>query len=451
MTSPWRGIGNWYEIMRRLYAEKINNANAAGIPHASNRPVRYRVRDRWAQGKLLATAFLMLLALVAQLALPYLAMPVVGAAILVEDEDIYSEVVVVAGDTVIPPEYVRVGYNLLGFAYSPDATVPVYKADILLDDAAMEALFGDGSERNLYAVWEKITYTVDFPPDESDDDSDDDDESDDDSDIDGDDDDDDDEPNGVSIGDIVYPPDNPGGGEIIGYRSSDPDGPIYPAGPFVLDEEAILDIFGDGEARGELFPVYADTLPYIPENPETIPDAGLGDNSKALIMQIGGPPLAGITGSDLDWLRDLDIPFFNIGDMDVPLFSLPGMFAWALVNLILCTIGAVLLVIKLVRWMIFKRWERRTNEYIPEDYGKSEKKRHGPVWLIVSCILGIAGVVFFLIVEDMTNMMVLIDVWTIINAAILLIELIALSRVRVVKHFEDTDDSQSDEREAQTA
>jgi uncharacterized repeat protein (TIGR02543 family) len=81
---------------------------------------------------------------------------------------------------------------------------------------------------------------------------------------------------------------------------------------------------------------------------------------------------------------------------------------WALVNLILCCIGALAALFALIRVFIQKnkitRW----------------------IWLALAVIAGIAGVVVFLITENMSLPMQMVDWWTIVNAIILVIGVIGV-------------------------
>ena len=66
------------------------------------------------------------------------------------------------------------------------------------------------------------------------------------------------------------------------------------------------------------------------------------------------------------------------------------------------------------------------------------KKNIRPLWILLAVILAVAGVVVFFLTEDMSLPMQWIDIWTIVNAVILLAEIIA---VRLVfKGDKDDDD-----------
>ena len=66
------------------------------------------------------------------------------------------------GDIVTMPDYTRVGYTLLGFSESPNATTPDYPVSFLMDSENYETLFGGENSATLYTVWERKTYELSF-------------------------------------------------------------------------------------------------------------------------------------------------------------------------------------------------------------------------------------------------------------------------------------------------
>jgi uncharacterized repeat protein (TIGR02543 family) len=103
---------------------------------------------------------------------------------------------------------------------------------------------------------------------------------------------------------------------------------------------------------------------------------------------------------------------------------------WAVANLVLSIVGAVFAVVLLVlvgiRAFLSKRQDEKGSQ---GSISRSSKKRvhHGIVWLIVSLILGVMGVMLFLLTEDMSLMRTIVDKWTIVNAVIFIAEVIAIS------------------------
>ena len=149
--------------------------------------------------------------------------------------------------------------------------------------------------------------------------------------------------------------------------------------------------------------------------------------------------------SALEQLMDEGVPLFIIGDGDVPLFGffpdtipvygIPGIPSWALFNLIFCALGIILAIIKTIRAILFmrKKNKRREKEYMIDDEenetGSRRPKNCRFPWLIAMDIIAVAGVILFLIVVDMSLLMVFIDVWTIVFMVIFVAVMIAKSFV----------------------
>jgi H+/gluconate symporter-like permease len=122
---------------------------------------------------------------------------------------------------------------------------------------------------------------------------------------------------------------------------------------------------------------------------------------------------------------------------------------WALVNLILSVVGAILAIILTV-WVLLQRNQKQKKQPTQEqtqgtkgqyrtnqkqkneennDHTVDEKKQKQRrlFWFLLSVILGIAGIVVFLLTEDMTRPMAMVDRWTIVNVIIFVVELIAIA------------------------
>ncbi|MDR1291822.1 MAG: InlB B-repeat-containing protein [Clostridiales Family XIII bacterium] len=122
------------------------------------------------------------------------------------------------------------------------------------------------------------------------------------------------------------------------------------------------------------------------------------------------------------------IPLADIESDEIP--SAGGLFsnmAWALVNLALALIGLALLAIMIVRALLRKKREDEDgdDEYAYTDDEPETQRRNA--WLATAVIMGIAGIILFLMTEDMSKIMVLMDGWTIVNAAILAVEIIGMA------------------------
>ena len=80
-----------------------------------------------------------------------------------------------------------------------------------------------------------------------------------------------------------------------------------------------------------------------------------------------------------------------------------GQGVWALVNLILAIIGFILAIMSAC------------------SFGKKLRRM---VFLILTIVVGIAGLIIFFLTEDMTRQVVLVDSWTILTAVIFIVEVI---------------------------
>jgi hypothetical protein len=189
------------------------------------------------------------------------------------------------------------------------------------------------------------------------------------------------------------------------------------------------------------------------ESPADVPQSG----SEAMIGELTEPLGEKPTPEEvLSILKDAGVPTISIGGLQIPLSAgSTNLPVWALVNLILAIAGIALAVFAVLRKRL------RSREEDDEDYDEDvlyadaetteetddEQPRKKPVWLILSVLLGLAGIILFLITEDMRNLMVLLDRWTIVNAIIFAAEIIA---VRLV--FKRKEDEKDEEEEtAETA
>jgi predicted nucleic acid-binding protein len=140
------------------------------------------------------------------------------------------------------------------------------------------------------------------------------------------------------------------------------------------------------------------------------------------------------------------------------------MQVWALVNLVLSIAGVVLSII-VTFYVLLQRKQKseqqlsqkkQSNKYANVNVQhtgnrngdqaveeKQRQKRH--IWLATAIIAGIAGIIVFLLTEDMSHTMVMIDKWTIVNVVIFIVEIIAITFT--VKHKKDNINNGSKEQE----
>ncbi|MCL1830983.1 MAG: InlB B-repeat-containing protein, partial [Oscillospiraceae bacterium] len=146
----------------------------------------------------------------------------------------------------------------------------------------------------------------------------------------------------------------------------------------------------------------------------------------------------------LDIIKSEGIPTLTIGNLEIPLAAGSAMskFVWALLNLILTLAGLIYAAVIIVRGAI----EKRQDEYYDDEYQTEEdnqKPRRRLIPLFISVIMGIFGMILFLLTEDLTRLMVLVDRWTIVNALILVIEIVA-SSLAFRKQKEANDQEETD-------
>jgi cytochrome bd-type quinol oxidase subunit 2 len=91
---------------------------------------------------------------------------------------------------------------------------------------------------------------------------------------------------------------------------------------------------------------------------------------------------------------------------------------WALLNLILCILGALLAVFALIRaffWSKNKEYDR----YV-------ERRMVKPIWIILAIVMAIVGFVVLFLTEDMRLPITFVDIWTVLNAAIFIAGIICV-------------------------
>ncbi|MDR2672762.1 MAG: InlB B-repeat-containing protein [Coriobacteriales bacterium] len=142
-----------------------------------------------------------------------------------------------------------------------------------------------------------------------------------------------------------------------------------------------------------------------------------------------------------------DIPTINLGGVEIPLAAAPGEAAWALLNLVMLILGALL---SLLSFGLYFR--KRTSEVQSDKNGKErtqegsgdsgDLKRKRLTWRILSLALAVIALILFLLVEDLTLKMVLIDLWTPLFMVILILQIVFTvvgKRRKTVKAGEDKD------------
>ncbi|MDR0817228.1 MAG: hypothetical protein LBN35_01165, partial [Clostridiales Family XIII bacterium] len=122
------------------------------------------------------------------------------------------------------------------------------------------------------------------------------------------------------------------------------------------------------------------------------------------------------------------IPVLGIGPDGVPLYGPKGFDSWSLADLILAVAGIILTLIVMASAALKRKKEKKESyrefEYDETDTYKKAKKR----WLFLLGALAAAGVILFLLTQDISLPMVLLDGWTIVFAVLFIAEMICVTR-----------------------
>jgi uncharacterized repeat protein (TIGR02543 family) len=153
--------------------------------------------------------------------------------------------------------------------------------------------------------------------------------------------------------------------------------------------------------------------PEAPLEQELVPTGAPSDRT---------PPPSDTTGQG----GEISGPSVSFFGNDVPLFSGLNTKYWALVNLLLCIAGAIFAVFTLFRAIHRRRNEQEQEEFVYRDEDDGQEGKRRPGWLALAIVLGVVGVLVFIITQDMSNLMALTDSWTLLNALILIVEILAV-------------------------
>jgi uncharacterized repeat protein (TIGR02543 family) len=115
--------------------------------------------------------------------------------------------------------------------------------------------------------------------------------------------------------------------------------------------------------------------------------------------------------------------------------------AWALVNLILCCIGLLLIIPTAVRVMRYKGQNVDEADRTTDQDVERKRNKRALAWLAVTSLAAIASVIVFVLTENMHNPMILVDRWTVVNFLILLVEAIFMDRLYRVTKNDDEEES----------
>jgi hypothetical protein len=175
----------------------------------------------------------------------------------------------------------------------------------------------------------------------------------------------------------------PGGGSGGG---SNPGGNNPAAAPDPTD-----DIDPIGDQGGTLAPSPANQAP-AETNDNNSNDQNSGRTNSAQAQR----------AETLDALKAMNMPTMNIGNLEIPLFGPVGFATWALLNLLL---ALFCLIVGFTSGLSL--WADRKNRAIP---GAVVQWRRGDDKLKIALIaIGLLTTILFLLMEDVSNLMVLTD------------------------------------------
>jgi uncharacterized membrane protein YbaN (DUF454 family) len=130
-----------------------------------------------------------------------------------------------------------------------------------------------------------------------------------------------------------------------------------------------------------------------------------------------------------------------------------GPPVWALVNLVLSVVGVILAILAVVFVLLQQRQKQKAKQKYEQrnvknqnaakstdkqDDNEMQQMQHRKMWLIITVAMGIVGIIVFLLTQNMKLPMAMVDKWTIVNAIIFIVEIIAIAFIFKRKEAEQT-------------
>jgi len=116
----------------------------------------------------------------------------------------------------------------------------------------------------------------------------------------------------------------------------------------------------------------------------------------------------------------------SIGGRDLLLFAPFGARVWSLLNLVICGFAVLFMICGIARAILQKKREfKNTDDFMNYSEEITQENKKKVTWLSISAAAGIFSVFLFLIFQDRSQPMVLIDFWTFTNATLLATEITA--------------------------
>jgi hypothetical protein len=123
-------------------------------------------------------------------------------------------------------------------------------------------------------------------------------------------------------------------------------------------------------------------------------------------------------------------PTIGIGGGDVPLYGSNGA-SWSLFDLILTVFGVLMCTLSIIRAIARKRREEESDyRELHDDEEYEKRKRIRKRALIMLTVFAVVAVILFILTQDITLPMVILDKWSIVFALITVIEIICVARRR---------------------
>jgi DMSO reductase anchor subunit len=91
----------------------------------------------------------------------------------------------------------------------------------------------------------------------------------------------------------------------------------------------------------------------------------------------------------------------------------------------LSIIGIILAFILAIRAFTYRMSTRSASSNSYRNGATTKSRQQKTIWLIVSLVLGVAGIALFFIAEDFSRLMVIVNNLTIVFVAILVLEIVA--------------------------
>lgn len=120
--------------------------------------------------------------------------------------------------------------------------------------------------------------------------------------------------------------------------------------------------------------------------------------------------------SDVADISAPNSPVFSIGDNMVPLFGKTGN-VWALLNLLLTIAGALLAAVWMASYLLSGKRSSEHDGEESDDTG-TDKKKGGLMWRVLAAITALFSIVVFVLTENISLPMAIMDKWTILMAVL---------------------------------